>query len=131
MFGLDRKLDEGFRDRLVGAFEAEYTRLFGRVCEGVPAEVIHWRVTVSGPAEHPDVAVPAHKTSRGGESTRPVVFDRSGAVETPVFDRCSLTEGMMSGPAIIEEAESTAVVPPEWDIEVRPDGALLLKRRSS
>ncbi len=124
----DQRFDDAFGERLVRSFEAEYTRLFGRICAGVPIEIIHWRVTVSGPAGHP--AVSSRDQSKRRESTaRLVTFDRSGAMETPVYDRYGLIEGRIPGPAIIEEAESTAVVPPDWDADVLKDGSLLLTRR--
>jgi N-methylhydantoinase A/oxoprolinase/acetone carboxylase beta subunit len=126
----DQNLDEAFGTRLIKAFEYEYTRLFGRICEGVPVEVIHWRVTVSGPTDHPEIATGSDTTLQREVGVRPVVFDRSGPVETQVFSRYGLREGIILGPAIIEEAESTAVVPPGWEAEVRSDGALLLARIS-
>ena len=42
------ELTEG-SDALQAAFDASYKKLYGRLCEGVPVEAIHWRVTVSGP----------------------------------------------------------------------------------
>jgi N-methylhydantoinase A len=45
-----------------------------------------------------------------------------------VYDRNRLPAGTFSGPAIIEEAESTAVVPPGWEIEVLENRSLMLSR---
>jgi len=124
----DRQMDTGFPGRLAAAFEAEYTRLFGRICEGVPVEATHWRVTVSGPP-HAIEAIPSITArERGGRPDRSVVFDDGVRRETPVYDRYHLNTGHIEGPAIIEEAESTTVVPPDWHAEVREDGALILTR---
>ncbi|MEF8779191.1 MAG: hydantoinase/oxoprolinase family protein [Haloferacaceae archaeon] len=50
--------------------------------------------------------------------------------ETPVFARDALPVGRrLEGPAVLEQAESTAVVPPGWGGVVRDDGSLLLERR--
>ena len=47
----------------------------------------------------------------------------------PVYDRYLLEEGFsIEGPAIIEEAESTTVVRPDWQCCVGENGELLLTR---
>ena len=122
-----RTLDKNFRGRLVGAFESEYTRLFGRVCQGVPVEVIHWRVTVSGPQPSVDTARRSGERTDPNKGRRSVVFDRSGAKETPVYDRYGLTDERIEGPAVIEEMESTTIVPPGWALKVLDSGALLIE----
>ncbi|MCH2666147.1 hypothetical protein MK139_17655, partial [bacterium] len=55
------------------------------------------------------------------------VFDRSGAKETPVYDRYGLTDERIEGPAVIEEMESTTIVPPGWALKVLDSGALLIE----
>ncbi|MFC5133784.1 MULTISPECIES: hydantoinase/oxoprolinase family protein [Haloferacaceae] len=46
--------------------------------------------------------------------------------ETAVYDRTRLSAGeAIAGPAVVEGDESTAVVPPGWDVRVRADGALV------
>ena len=125
----DDNLEDRFVSRLVAAFESEYARLFGRTCEGVPIEVVHWRVTVSGPRQTIDIAA-GHQVveSENAATTRPIAFDRDGASDVAVYDRNSLAAGTIQGPAIVEEAESTTVVPAGWRVTVREDRALLLER---
>ena len=49
-----------------------------------------------------------------------------GVHETAVYDRGRLSPGeTVAGPAVVEGDESTAVVPPGWEVRVRSDGALL------
>ncbi len=118
--------------RLQEAFDGEYRRIYGRVCEGVAVESVHWRLAASGPRPDPGEARAA--TSRAGgdvlKGRRPALFDvEGGAVETPVYDRYGLEEGFaVDGPAIVEEAESTTVVPPGWALAVHPVGSLILTR---
>ena len=45
----DNQLEESILENLQEAFEQEYRRLYGRLCDGVEVEAVHWRVTVSGP----------------------------------------------------------------------------------
>jgi len=62
--------------------------------------------------------------------TRPVRF--GGAwTECPVFDRARMARGFsFDGPAIVEEAGGTPVVPPGWHVTVHTSGALDCRRRS-
>lgn len=77
------------------------------------------------PFSRPDVGR-AQVTAR----TRLCVFDASGSVETAILPRETLT-GTTEGPAIIEDAWSTVVVPPGW--QVRPDdlGNLFMTRSAA
>ena len=53
-------------------------------------------------------------------ATRRVHFDSSGAaVDTPVYVRADLPAGArLDGPAIIDQLDSTTLVPPGWRAEV-------------
>ena len=75
------------------------------------------------------VADTAYEAS--GDSLRETREARFGgeAYETEVHDRLALPSGRtVSGPAVLEQAESTAVVPPEWAATVRGDGTVVLSR---
>ena len=156
----DVPFDERMASRIEEAFEAEYQRLYGRLCAGVPIESVHWRVAVSGPRPRPGrVEIrrdrSAGKASRRGrvhrryerdqleirrdrsagkaralKGRRRVVFAAGeGSLDVPVYDRYLLEEGFsIEGPAIIEEAESTTVVRPDWQCRVGENGELLLAR---
>ena len=53
-------------------------------------------------------------------ATRQVRFDElESPVETPIYLRSDLSAGArLDGPAIIEQLDSTTVVPPDWRAEV-------------
>jgi N-methylhydantoinase A/oxoprolinase/acetone carboxylase beta subunit len=97
------------------AFDAAYARQYGRVLEGLPIEVLHWRMTLSGPEHQVGVrrhALSSEAASRAIKTTRPAWFP-GGFRDTPVYDREQLQPGMsFQGPAIIEEREATAVIWP-------------------
>jgi N-methylhydantoinase A len=77
-----------------------------------------------GPSAEDDATVPANAVS----GSRRLVFPDS-AVEASIYERRQLPPGStVTGPAVIEDTESTAVVPPEWHATVRDDGALVLRR---
>ena len=99
------------------AFEASYRALYHRLPQGVPIEALNWRVTVSGP--RPSLAfggAPAAETVAPDavKAARRAWFaEAEGWVDTPVYDRYALRPGAtLTGPAIVEERESTAVVGP-------------------
>jgi len=115
-------------------FEEEYMRFYGVLCEGVPIQAVNWRVVVSGPA----LEIEGRALKVGEESqranqpygSRNVVFNPDdGAALTPVYRRESLSSSFKAtGPAIIEEAESTTIVLPNWSARVDVNGCLVLTR---
>lgn len=104
---------EEFRAR----FKARYRELYHYVPDHSPIELLTWRVRVSGkrppvkPARLPRSGADA---APAGKGERRAYFVQLGEfVATPVYDRYRLRAGMeFEGPAIVEERESTIVVPP-------------------
>lgn len=111
-------------------FAREYRQLYEREPSNADIEVISWRVTALGPDPKLALASLARPKSASGASkgTRPVWFPEAGSfVETPVHDRYALVPGQeIHGPAIIEEDESTTVVPPGDHVEVGAGGSLVI-----
>ncbi len=99
---------------MVSAFEETYTKLYGRKGPEVPLEIINWRVVASGPAPEMNIQLPRATTARAEarKGSRPAYFPEHGRyIETPVYDRYALKPGMkFSGPAIVEERESTLII---------------------
>ena len=135
----DGLLSAASLETITTSFEAAYRALYHRLPQGVPIEALNWRVTVAGPA--PNVRLlgatqtgrAADASSRatrpggavGGDvsspptciiikTTRKAYFAETGGfVDTPVYDRYALAAGTeFTGPAIVEERESTAVLGP-------------------
>ncbi len=77
-------------------------------------EVVNLHVTVWGEVAKPDVrprAVGSRSLDEARKGQRNVLFEESGWVETPVFERGLLPiERSLCGPAIVEEPSSTTVV---------------------
>ena len=124
-------IDDGAIPLIQKTFDAAYTRLYGRVCEGVPVEVIHWRVTVAG---QKPIMRDGHredgKINAALKGERCVTFDvKVREMSVPVYDRYKLHNGFaLGGPLIVEENESTTVVPPDWSASVVDGGYLILTR---
>ncbi|MFM1987208.1 MAG: hypothetical protein RJA99_165 [Pseudomonadota bacterium] len=122
---------EGLHARLAEGFERCYRALYGRIERDTPAEVVSWRVVVSGPAPalEPSVAAAGADDARvAHKGTRPVwALGPGGFVDTPVYDRYRLAPGMaFDGPAIVEERESTVVVPQGAHATVDARGNLVI-----
>lgn len=118
------------KDEITTRFEIVYQELFGRV-EVMPLEVISWRVVVSGPTPEFSLANAkgAEIEGEARKGHRPVYFGDDGYVDTPVYDRTFLKQGFTAkGPAIVEERESTLVVPPDFSLTLHPSGNLILDR---
>lgn len=66
-------------------------------------------------------------TRAGGTGRRVAYFAECGGyAEVPVLPRAALTR--LAGPAIVEDPESTIVVPPGWSAALASDGAVVLTR---
>ncbi len=117
------------RTAIENRFAKVYRDLYGRN-ENMAPEVISWRVVVSGPT--PDLSLSASATAAGPASKgeRQVYFAETGGfAPTPVYARDSLSAtDTLTGPAIVEERESTLVVPPGWTVRLHASGSLILDR---
>jgi N-methylhydantoinase A len=122
--------DSEVRDR----FAAQYEAVYGMTIPGVPVEIVTWRISAFAPAPHVTLAaLGASDAGAGPKRTRPVRFVRGrDAVDTPVFDRLALPVGAsISGPALLEERETTAVLRPGWTATVNDDGTVIATREKS
>jgi N-methylhydantoinase A len=112
-------------DRLAERFETAHERTYGYTTEGA-VELVNLRATATVPREAPDTTFEG--AAAEPKATREAFFD-GRAWDTPVYDRSAIPPGTaVDGPAILEQEESTTVVPPEWSGTVATDGALVLGR---
>jgi N-methylhydantoinase A len=117
--------------RLAAAFDREYELLYKRLNPGVEVEAVSWRVVVSGPRPDLSLAVasgPEKTVSSALKGEREVYLPESGGFcRCPVYDRYRLFPGAeFSGPAVVEERESTAVLGPDAKAVVDARGNLLV-----
>jgi len=112
---------------LAERFHAAHERTRGyRMDEAVELVTLRCRAVASGP----DLPIGHESGGDPVRGEREVAFgDGRGRVTTPIYDRAGLDPGHeFDGPAIVEQAESTTVVPPDWRARSRDDGTLLLTR---
>lgn len=106
-------------------FHAEHQRAFSFRDESRPVEVYAARVVAIGRVPKPSSSADASSAAALGApiSRRPVYFAETGDyVQTPVYRRDTLKAGAtLTGPAILEQLDSTVVLSPGTVSTVSPD----------
>ena len=122
------RLDDAGLAALAAAFDREYTATYG-YATGEPLELVNVRIVATGLREHrldfravTVVGEPPTTARR-----RPVYFTRgAGPIETPVISRAAVPTEPTPGPLVIEEYDSTTVVPPDAAVRRDAFGNLLI-----
>jgi N-methylhydantoinase A len=113
------------------AFQQVYERRYAHAVAD-PAEIVTFRLTALGVVPKPSVpkpngVAPSAEGARSG--MRPMAFDDRFR-DTPIYARERVPPGEpINGPAAIEEAGTTTIVPPGTTAIVDPHGNLILERR--
>jgi len=107
-------IDESSLEAIRTAFAEVYTKRYTSLFGAATIEAISFRVRALGPMPRLDLGQAesegAAREKRKG--VRQAWFD-GGFLEAPVYDRYALAPGdRIEGPAIVEEREATAIVPP-------------------
>jgi N-methylhydantoinase A len=114
--------------RIVSMFEGIYRKLYGVNPWHVPIELVTWRVTARGPVIPFNRAMELVATLGRTKGMRPVHAWKDGDL-VPVYDRAALSAGQcVKGPAIIEERETTTVIPPDWTAMVDKIGCIFARK---
>ncbi|MCH9017026.1 MAG: hypothetical protein IIB89_04585 [Chloroflexi bacterium] len=108
---------------VIAAFDQEHERSFGYNSPDTGYQLVNVRVIARGLPEKPRmperlVLPEPSKGSDGssGPTQRDVYFGPNrGWASVPVIDRLSLPTDATEGPLIVEEYDSTTVVPPGWN----------------
>ena len=98
-------------------FEAEHEKTYGYAVDD-PLQLVNIRVVARGISEEsrvPEHMAPiAHNTASVSADRQVFFADGHGWLETPVVSRDALDGARSDGPLIVEEYDSTTVVPPAW-----------------
>lgn len=114
---------------LTEAFLERYQETYGGLLRRGNVKLVNLRTVVVGKREtvhfSSEAAVEHHEPRR-----RPVTFVE-GVFETPVVSRAALQPGeRWDGPVIVEQQDTTTIVPPSSVVEVHPTGSLLVEVHS-
>ena len=115
---------------LKDAFEEEYARLFGRPLKGLDVEVMNWSVRVASPVPPVEpVSTPAGPEVAAAGSREMHDAGAGDRVLAGVMLREDLTIGArLIGPAIVQERETTTILPTGWRLTLLADATLKMER---
>ena len=122
------RIDRAALDALAESFGHEHAQTYGhRAGAGEPVELVTAQVLGRGLSERPRVPDRLNLAGREAEpGSRPAYYGRElGWIDTPVVARCALAGGG-EGPCIVEEYDSTCLVPPGVRTAVDARGNLVL-----
>ncbi len=116
----------------VRGFHETHERVYGYARTDQPVELVNYRTVHRYPLPSLKLRPPARSeggvgAARVGE--RRAYFAPGGFVATSVYDRARLPLGSrVPGPAIVEQADTTTVIPPGYAAAVDPAGNLRIRR---
>ncbi len=117
---------------LVRGFADEDERNYGHKAENEQVEIVNLRVTAIVPMPQPKLeaaSLDGAQDPPDAVKARRAVYFKNESTDTPIYDRAKLSPGdMLSGPAIVEQLDSTTVVWPDQTAKVDAYGNLLLER---
>jgi len=122
---------DGIVEQLPHLFADAYELVFSKSFPASPVEIINWKAEVIGPTPPGvgdyflDTANPDGNAVKGSRQTfNP---DKNSFVDTPVYDRYALSPGdSFTGPALVEERESTCVIGDGDVVKVDDHGNLVV-----
>jgi N-methylhydantoinase A len=125
-------LDPAAISRILEQFHQAHDRAYGYSAPSEPAEFVNLRLTATGRIAKPR----PRRIARTGDlasalrTNRRVYFAESGGyVDCPIYERYRLpASGVIGGPAVVEEFDSTTVIHPGFQAQVDDFGNLLLGR---
>jgi N-methylhydantoinase A len=115
---------------LLERFHAEHDRVYGFAAPSEPVELVSLRLTSIGRIAKPPVRALEAGDGHALKAPREVYFAEAGSyVDCPIYDRYALLAGArVTGPAVIEEFDSTTVLHPGFALTVDETGNLLIER---
>lgn len=114
-------------EALSSDFTAEHLRLYGHADSATPVELVAVRLVGRTPAPSLELGLGQAVLDRAGE--RQVYFgQRWGLMRTPVVARTALRQPT-NGPLLIDEYDSTTVIPPDAQVWLDDQGQLVMELR--
>ncbi len=114
----------------IARFHVRHEQTFGHASSDVLTEIVAVRLLARGTRAlgHPVADLPSEPGKP--KSVRKVQFGEEGKVDTEIYDRADLAVAqVVSGPAIIDQLDTTTVLPPGFDAEVHETGSLIITQR--
>ena len=128
----DNDLEPGYAARLRTQFEQLYKAVYGVTMPGQDVELVTWSVTVSSAPEPPMRRGSVSKRTTLAPPAKRTVYEPAlGRVtDFAVYQRDDLAPGdELAGPALIEEAQTTTVVPASFTAYIESGGMIVMERK--
>ncbi|MFW9967657.1 MAG: hydantoinase/oxoprolinase family protein [Candidatus Thorarchaeota archaeon] len=110
-------------------FETEHETLYGYRLKGREVQWVTVRVTASYPQVKWKTSGPHGQIDGNPVAVRNVIADSGKSVQADIFRREDLGQGQtVSGPAVIEQLDTTIYVAPKWIGKQEREGSLWLRR---
>lgn len=125
---------QGSLQEAVRLFHQRHHEVYGYASDDEPTEVVSAHLVARGLKEKPEfarkhLAEPAPSPEALAERRKVYYFSGTGWTESPVYSRERLLPGnRIEGPAIIQQYDSTSVIPPGWSAAVDEFSNLMLRR---
>ncbi len=124
-------LNDGSAKTIKARFERRYKALHGRLAANVAMEAVNWRLRVLLAAQKlaPRAIAAGSKKPPAKKEIRKAYFGALGFRKTEVFDRESLRRlHKVAGPAIVDEIDTSIVIPPGWKATVDKYASLVIEK---
>lgn len=123
---LPEGLEEAHRDLAV-LLRAAHLREFGHAPDvDEPLEIVNLRVACLGLIDRPEILAVEIQPDARPTADRDILFSGKW-ISTPVYSRDDLGGGaQLTGPCVIEQPDTTTIVPEGWTLEVDETGNLML-----
>ena len=108
------------------AFDTRHEETFGYADRTNDAEIVNIRLVSIGEVDKPTLEFTQSENGEEHTGQRQVWF--GDWTETTIYARDNLSVGHnFKGPAIVEEAGGTSIIPPDWTVTVGEGGGLLCR----
>jgi len=113
----------------VATFHRQHEALNGYAMADHPVEIVSLRLSMIATRPLAPLEPTSWSCALGVTAVRrPVWFRTTGFVDTPLYQRRALGAGnLIEGPAIVEQMDSTTVIPPGWCATVAEEGSIQME----
>ena len=117
--------DDDLANFIVERFHIEHERTYGRRASDEPVDLVTIRSTYRIDSDR--IVPKSVNETEDKKPPRNAYFGKqNGWMLTPVIDRGRLTTSVTSGPLIIEEYDSTTLVPPDTSVHIDQTGNIIM-----
>ena len=126
-----QNIDQDLLDKIIDSFHKNHDILYGYALPGANVQIVNLRVSSKGITEKPKIEKMAYhgEDASGALKGKRKAFFDGDFVDAFVYDLNELKNGnKLQGPALLEEATTTILVPPAWDVRCDEFGNFDLRK---